>query len=184
MTLASLTRILKNDQTSGVPTTRHQGYLDSPLAMVLHRNDLFVILDDDLRAVLGFTADAAQVQIFKDLKITSMAEQGHLMFKILKHMIVRRTPSSKLNGIMIGSTLPSVQQMVFECEFTPLEQKHHNAAMADESIKLFARSKNKDAVVFNTIKDLNQSCSASQFVFKYVLTYMQDAPIMAYHYQQ
>ncbi|OAL50710.1 hypothetical protein IQ07DRAFT_599789 [Pyrenochaeta sp. DS3sAY3a] len=124
---------------------------DSPLARVLHWNNSFAFPDDDPRAVLRFTSEAAQLHIFVDVQIISMAEQGHMMSPILKHLIVRRTPSSTLGGNTIGAILPSVQRMVFECDFTLLERKHYDAAMADESTKLFGKSKSKDTVEFGSM---------------------------------
>lgn len=144
---------------------------DSPLARVLHWNNPFALPDDDPRAVLRFTSEAAQLHIFVDEQIISMAEQGHLMSKILKHLIVRRTPSSTLGGNTIGAILPSVQRMVFECDFTPLERKHYDAAMADESTKLFAKSKNKDSVEFRTTAFRKQSLLASWIGFNFLLNY-------------
>jgi hypothetical protein len=68
-----------------------------------------------------------------------MSEKGSRMSQILNMIMVRRTHFSELNGRSIGSNLPSVQRLIYECEFTEDEKLHYKAANADTSSRLFKK---------------------------------------------
>ncbi|KAI4924511.1 hypothetical protein J4E85_007627 [Alternaria conjuncta] len=100
-------------------------------------------------AILKFSQEALNVWAFpKKRKGITSTEQGARIINVFKGLIVRRSYASTLNGRRLDKDLPSVQRMVFECEYSPQERQHYDAAYADnykiKKLKEF-REKNGDA---------------------------------------
>ena len=58
--------------------------------------------------------------------------------------MIRRNQTSLLKGIPIGQSLPSVQRMVFVCDFTETERAHYDYMMQNETTSLFRKSKDRN----------------------------------------
>ncbi|KAI4608991.1 uncharacterized protein J4E92_006938 [Alternaria infectoria] len=92
-------------------------------------------------AILKFSQEALNVWAFpKKRKGITSTEQGARIINVFKGLIVRRSYASTLNGRRLDKDLPSVQRMVFECEYSPQERQHYDAAYADSSSVLFRKS--------------------------------------------
>lgn len=100
-----------------------------------------------------------------------MAEQGARVAQVLQKIMVRRTHLSTLNGRKIGDSLPSVQRLVYECDFTAEERAHYEVAANDTSSTLFRKNKTQNSVDWNTTS-YRKLCLLSSWVgFEYLLDY-------------
>ncbi|KAI4615926.1 hypothetical protein J4E83_006595 [Alternaria metachromatica] len=92
-------------------------------------------------AILKFSQEALNVWAFpKKRKGITSTEQGARIINAFKGLMVRRSYASTLNGRRLDKDLPSVQRMVFECEYSPQERQQYDAAYADSSSVLFRKS--------------------------------------------
>jgi SNF2 family DNA or RNA helicase len=142
-----------------------------PLDAALYDFDPYTVPDDDPRAPLKYCQQAMTIHIFNKILGYSLAEQGARMAQIFRKIMVRRTHSSKLDGRSIGETLPSVQRMVFECDFTEQERRHYDAANADTSTALFKKGKNANSVEWNTTTYRKLCLLSTWLGFQYLLDY-------------
>lgn len=104
--------------------------------------------DDDPRAILRFTVEALEQWVFN--RNTSNEQRGLKMRKVFKKCVIRRSLSSTIDGKRIGDSLPEVQRINIECDFTDIERQYYDHMYADTSSRLFKKSADKQALTWNT----------------------------------
>jgi SNF2 family DNA or RNA helicase len=163
----------EKELVTGTYENRKVSYLESATFW----NDPYLLDDSHPRAQLKFTAEAMEKYLFSkgynQGKGFDTVEQGRRLSQVLKKIMIRRTHSSLLNGVPIGKSLPSVQRMVFECDFTDLEREHYDFMMQDEATTLFKIKKNKNekSVAWSTTAYRKWCLLASWLGFQYLLDY-------------
>jgi hypothetical protein len=61
------------------------------------------------------------------------------MRQVFGEILLRRSFASTIGGKRIGDSLPCVQRINIECEYTPEERILYDDMYADESYKLFRK---------------------------------------------
>ena len=82
----------------------------SPLDYVLDQADPWKYSDDDPKASLTFCEEALDKWVFKDD-----------MVRVFKRIMIRRSFASTIDSKRISDSLPEVQHLTIECDYTPLE---------------------------------------------------------------
>lgn len=151
--------------------TRSVSFLQSALFW----QDPYVLDDDDPKAPLRYCSEAMDKYLFNNFwnkgSEFDTVEKGRRLSQVLKKFMLRRTHSSQLNGVCIGTTMPSVQRTIIECAFTDHEREHYDFMMSDESTKLFKKSKKDDGVAWSTTAYRKWCLLASWLGFQYLLDY-------------
>jgi hypothetical protein len=120
---------------------------------------------------LNYCHEAIEVHIFNKIRGYSLAEQGARMAQVFEKVMVRRTHSSSISGRAIGGTLPSVQRIIYDCDFTAQERRHYDAAISDTSTTLFRKTKNATAVEWSTTTYRKLCLGTSWIGYVYLLDY-------------
>lgn len=115
---------------------------------VIENFDPWDVPDDDPRAILRFTAAALEVWVFN--RNTTNEMRGLRMRKVFKGCMIRRSLSSTIDGKRIGDSLPEVQRINIECEFTDIERQYYDYMYSDTSSRLFKKDRSGDALAWNT----------------------------------
>lgn len=145
------------------------------LESALYWQDPYTLPDDDPKAPLKYCGEAMDKYLFckttNEGRQFGVAEQGNRLKQVLQKVMIRRTQTSLLNGVPIGESLPSVQRMVFVCDFTENERAHYDYMMQDEATTLFRKSKDDKSVEWSTTAYRKWCLLASWLGFGYLFDY-------------
>ena len=171
----NLMLFLQNKSFHDEPYLRNLGFEPvnsrSAFQKIIDNFDPWSVPDDDARSELRLSKEALDTWVFDKQKGLSMAEIGSRLTGLFRHIMVRRSYASYLNGRRIGEDLPSVQRLVFECHFTPLERQHYESAYSSTSSALFKKNKNQSAVVCSTTTYRKLCLITSWLGFAHLLHY-------------
>jgi hypothetical protein len=133
--------------------------------------DPWEVADTDATACLRFSKMALERCVFT--KENSMAEQGQKMRKVFREILLRRSFASIIAGKRIGDSLPCVQRINVDCEYTSDERVLYDNMYADESYKLFRKKDhlNNTGVVWSTTTYRKLCLMTSWLGMGYILDY-------------
>jgi SNF2 family DNA or RNA helicase len=104
--------------------------------------------DDDPRAILRFTTAALDEWVFNSR--TTTEQRAIRMRAVFEACMIRRSLSSTIGDKRIGDSLPEVQRINIQCEFTDVERRYYDYLYADTSSQLFKKSKSGEELSWNT----------------------------------
>lgn len=143
--------------------------VDNPLDDVLSRFDPWSVDDDDQRSQLKFCSQALKQYVF-DSGYTA-AEQGTRMMEVLSKIMIRRSFASSIGGKRIGDTLPEFQRLTIDCDYTPEERAHYEAAYMDTSNRLVRKAKDETKLMWSTTTYRRLCLMSTWLGFSYLLHY-------------
>jgi hypothetical protein len=142
---------------------------ENPLDDVLSDFDPWSVDDKDPRGQLKFCSQALKQHVF--IPGLFAAEQGARMVRVLSKIMIRRSFASTIGGKRIGDSLPEVQRLTIEYDYTPQERQHYEAAYMDTSNRLMRKTKDQANVVWSTTTYRKMCLLSSWLGFAYLLHY-------------
>ncbi|CAN9186872.1 unnamed protein product [Alternaria alternata] len=98
-------------------------------------------------------------------------DKGKRMVRVFKRIMIRRSFASAIDGKRIGDSLPEVQHLTIECDYSPLERQYYETFYMDISSSLVRRVPGKAAVAWNTTSYRKMCLISSWLGFIYLLDY-------------
>ncbi|KAH6633017.1 SNF2 family N-terminal domain-containing protein [Boeremia exigua] len=166
-------RFLQPPELSSEEYLRNVGFIkangSNALKDIIQNFDPWTVPDDDPRAILRFTVEALEEWVFN--RNTTNEQRGLRMRKIFRKCMIRRSLSSTIDGKRIGDSLPEVQRINIQSDFTATERLHHDFLYADTSSTLFKKNINGDALQWNTTTYRKLCLISSWLGMAYLLEY-------------